>query len=48
MNIKDILIVLLAVVFATGCNGQNKNYAEGVSKVARPLFFCKKALTLAG
>ncbi len=28
MNIKNILIVLLAVVFATGCNGQNKNNME--------------------
>ena len=28
MNIKNILVALLAVVFATGCNGQNKNNAE--------------------
>ena len=28
MSIKNILIVLLAVVFATGCNGQNNNNAE--------------------
>ena len=28
MNIKNILIAVLAVVFATGCNGQNKNNME--------------------
>ena len=28
MNIKNILVAVLAVVLATGCNGQNKNYAE--------------------
>ena len=28
MNIKNILVAVLAVVFATGCNGQNKNNAE--------------------
>ncbi len=28
MKIKNILIAVLAVVFATGCNGQNKNNAE--------------------
>ena len=28
MKIKNILVAVLAVVFATGCNGQNKNYAE--------------------
>ncbi len=28
MSIKNILIAVLAVVFATGCNGQNKNNAE--------------------
>ena len=28
MNIKNILIAVLAVVFATGCNGQNKNNVE--------------------
>ncbi len=28
MNIKNILVAVLAVVFATGCNGQNKNYVE--------------------
>ena len=28
MNIKNILIAVLAVVFATGCNGQNNNNAE--------------------
>ena len=28
MNIKNILVSVLAVVFATGCNGQNNNNAE--------------------
>ena len=28
MNIKNILVAVLAVVFATGCNGQNKNNVE--------------------
>ena len=28
MNIKNILIAVLAVVFATGCNGQNNNNAK--------------------
>ncbi|MBQ3733563.1 MAG: flavodoxin, partial [Bacteroidales bacterium] len=28
MNIKNLLVSVLAVVLATGCNGQNKNYAE--------------------
>ena len=28
MNIKNILVAVLAVVFATGCNGQNNNNAE--------------------
>ena len=28
MNIKNILVAVLAVVFATGCNGQNKNSNE--------------------
>jgi flavodoxin len=28
MNIKNILVAVLAVVFATGCNGQNKNNME--------------------
>ena len=28
MNIKNILVAFLAVVFATGCNGQNKNNME--------------------
>ncbi len=28
MSIKNILIAVLAVVLATGCNGQNKNNAE--------------------
>ena len=28
MKFKDIIIAVLAVVMATGCNGQNKNYAE--------------------
>jgi flavodoxin len=28
MNIKNILIAVLAVVFATGCNGQNNKNAE--------------------
>ncbi|MBR4919397.1 MAG: flavodoxin [Bacteroidales bacterium] len=28
MNIKNILIAVLAVVLSTGCNGQNKNNAE--------------------
>ncbi len=28
MNIKNILVAALAVVFATSCNGQNKNNAE--------------------
>ena len=28
MSIKNILVVVLAVVFATGCNGQNKNNTE--------------------
>ncbi len=28
MNIKNILVAVLAVVFATGCNGQNKKNAE--------------------
>ena len=28
MSIKNILVAVLAVVFATGCNGQNKNNAE--------------------
>ena len=27
MNIKNILVAVLAVAFATGCNGQNKNNA---------------------
>ncbi|MBO7493282.1 MAG: hypothetical protein J6T87_03975, partial [Bacteroidales bacterium] len=28
MNIKNILVAVLAVVFATSCNGQNKNNVE--------------------
>ena len=28
MNIKNILVAVLAVVFATGCNGQNNDNAE--------------------
>ena len=28
MNIKNILVVVLAMVFATGCNGQNNDNAE--------------------
>ena len=28
MNIKNILVAVFAVVFATGCNGQNNNNAE--------------------
>ena len=28
MNIKNILVAVLVVVFATGCNGQNKNNVE--------------------
>ena len=28
MKIKNILVAVLAVVFATGCNGQNKNNVE--------------------
>ena len=28
MDIKNILVAVLAVVFATGCNGQNKNNVE--------------------
>lgn len=28
MNIKNILVAVLAVVLSTGCNGQNKNNAE--------------------
>ena len=28
MDIKNILVAVLAVVFATGCNGQNNNNAE--------------------
>ena len=28
MNIKNILVAVLAVVFVTGCNGQNNNNAE--------------------
>ena len=28
MNIKSILVAVIAVVFATGCNGQNNNNAE--------------------
>ncbi|MBR3558591.1 MAG: hypothetical protein IKN78_06945, partial [Bacteroidales bacterium] len=28
MNIKNILVAVLAVVLASGCNGQNKNNAE--------------------
>ena len=28
MNIKNILVAVLAVVFATGCKGQNKNNVE--------------------
>ena len=28
MNIKNIFVAVLAVVFATGCNGQNKNNVE--------------------
>ncbi len=28
MNIKNILVAVLAVFFATGCNGQNKNNVE--------------------
>ena len=34
MNIKDILSVLLAVVFATGCNGQNKNNVKTFQKTS--------------